>query len=804
MWLFMGCSEELSLEDYSDDSIVLDVFNSHMTKSTDEGADYERLIYRLDCFFYLKGQTSSNCIYYHKEDLSSSPQDGSKKVVLRFDDQTYNDTFFSNNATECEVFVIANLPENIQYSANQVGTDVATLSNYSLSINQSTQNYDAIGKPFVMAASATIPKDSKDPVAVPLRRAAAKLTVKVNVPASITVKDINGVDQIWVPVLDDDGNVAEMYTSFHNGESKSYLYSSEPVADGALFTSSSVGYVKAANQERDAVTYSYNCEVPFYTYARYWSKGANDAAYITLQMKWKRSGQEGSDFPTYYYQILVNGAGRSFEPNHWYDMTINVGVLGSTVDTEPKQLHSMSYYVLDWTSEPFSTTGDRHESITMENYKYFELENPFLELDNLQIGSFRYAASGHISWSVYKAYYINNSGVSELQVSLPITEDNFYDNYRGTLVFEYDIPSNIYSPVYVNGSIWLDLNKNGQLDEDEKEYSQQYQIISRPAMYVERDNSQLRSIYLNGKQGGNQSLGTYNLGSSDGIRNTSSVMVDGVSTTNDKVNYSMFIITVTSFDEDDKFYAPELDDKGYFSGVGAGRYSNGSWTAADPQPATIQYNYIIGDPRETEPNIGLYANVGEQWASERAIYDENGDIAADNYKRQLKFYYPTKSSGDAFQIVAPKYRIVSFNNASGKNCDEHSAAMRCAALQEDGFPAGRWRLPTIAEIQFIIKLQEEGAIQEIFTSTGSYYATASYGNVNRSTRISVAYRNGKMSWNNIGNNISVRCVYDDWYWGSDRSAKEKPEGDWNRKYTDYKGEENVGDKYYFTWGDREM
>ena len=44
-----------------------------------------------------------------------------------------------------------------------------------------------------------------------------------------------------------------------------------------------------------------------------------------------------------------------------------------------------------------------------------------------------------------------------------------------------------------------------------------------------------------------------------------------------------------------------------------------------------------------------------------------------------------------------------------------------------------------------------------------------------------------------GSNGSVRCVYDEWYWGSNRDAKK------NTAATIEDGEE-----YLFTWGDKPL
>ena len=94
-----------------------------------------------------------------------------------------------------------------------------------------------------------------------------------------------------------------------------------------------------------------------------------------------------------------------------------------------------------------------------------------------------------------------------------------------------------------------------------------------------------------------------------------------------------------------------------------------------------------------------------------------------------------------------------------------NAKKRCASYQEDGYPAGRWRIPTRAEIEYMVMLADDGKIPELL-STDSYY----WGSNN------TAYRaDGRTSTSNS----YIRCVYDEWYW------------------TD------TCDKTTFTWGDKE-
>ena len=87
-------------------------------------------------------------------------------------------------------------------------------------------------------------------------------------------------------------------------------------------------------------------------------QGSDHAAYMTFEMPWgldeNEDGIAETGISTYYYQILINGGGRSFERNCWYDMSVRVGILGSSVEIEPKPLDDLTYYILDWTTEPES------------------------------------------------------------------------------------------------------------------------------------------------------------------------------------------------------------------------------------------------------------------------------------------------------------------------------------------------------------------------------------------------------------------------------------------------------------------
>lgn len=119
---------------------------------------------------------------------------------------------------------------------------------------------------------------------------------------------------------------------------------------------------------------------------------------------------------------------------------------------------------------------------------------------------------------------------------------------------------------------------------------------------------------------------------------------------------------------------------------------------------------------------------------------------------ELTNYKPTRSN--ASDVVAPKFKIASFRGAISRGdtytVNFQQAQKRCASYQESGYPAGRWRVPTEAEIQFCLYLSTNEKIPNLFN--GEYWASSG----------KAVAENGSTS---TPTRAAVRCVYDAWYWG---------------------------------------
>ena len=844
----VSCTEDLGqIDTPSNGNMVLTVYNSTMTKAiTDpDGLKYERELKSLDCFFYVNGQTDDACVYYQRFDPvpDNAIDDGKAEIPLNVSDAVLNAIFPGSNTT-CEVFIIANLPANSAYESGAAGTDVPTLNKILLSMEEDG-TYDAVGKPFAMAGLDVATKTEVDRKVsvegtVPLYRAAAKITISVNIPENIItevtqfdgmgniLRDENGdpikEPQTMTPVfIENQGgtDVVALESAFHNGVNKTYLRADYVDEDGnsliaeADYFETDLWRYKALVEIPATGTapkqYVYTCEVPFYSYARAWERGSDDAAYISFRMPWRNDATDVHR--TYYYQIPINITDNRFEPNHWYDITANIGVLGSTVESQPLLIGEMSFYVLDWTTEPDSPYGDRYEDIVMEKYTYLVVPEKRIEINNADSGKIPYEASHKIGimmdsaekvveflddeTTTMEAFYLycgprlnadgsvdtDSSGKPYTQdpeaKSLPITKANFTDNENGTITYNYQIPESVYSPVYSYIIIWLDFDGDDILDDSypadyegvrEDEFVEYVTVVQYPPIYVTPDKTTQYSIYVNNENRYTKGTGTSR---SDAVQFSHENgyyyglgVVPGTNTTTGEKAF-MYTITVTSLKESDVFY-----------------YNATTHSSADTQSP---YQYVIGDPRSTVSDTILNDDdhdTNQNWVTAPSV---------DGTNRKLQYYYPTSTEDGAFQVIAPKFRVVSFHGNGHRFHNYEGAKMRCASYQEDGYPAGRWRLPTFAELQFIVKLQEAYVICPIFFGSSKYFTPTTQVTYNQSGSTFNTTSGDFTSPSREGGTGSVRCVYDEWFWGDQKDAIPSDEA-----------RPNEGEEYVFTWGDEQI
>lgn len=453
--------------------------------------------------------------------------------------------------------------------------------------------------------------------------------------------------------------------------------------------------------------YYYN-ELPLYSYANDWSHEANLATYLELSVDWEEEVDNRTEVVRYYYQVPVTTA-KKLVRNNAYQIAVDVSISGSETPTEAVTL-SGNLEVIPWTEIQFSSDLNR--------YKYLSVDPQADTLYNVASTQFKYSSSSPIQVEITEVSYIDYSTKENKPVSVANPQGEGFKAYvvGNEIHFDHKINKELQFYPY---TITLTVR-----NEDDGVEPQIIKIIQYPAIYVAAESDteiqgegSNNHRFLNGDSSSGEEIFLNPGGSSSGTGTKMSVgTLLSLSESYDK-NPNQYTIYVTAFDADDK-----MDD---------GR------------------KYMIGDSREETGHGVQYVNALTEYKATRT------DLATQN-------------------MIAPIYKVASsWGGSKALNWinggEDIGIKNRCAVYQENGYPAGRWRVPTEAEIEYIVNLSEKkNQIPVLFntkgTSAGAYYAA--------SGRVWTA--NG---WKDTGYPLFVRCVYDVWYWG-DESIKDKSKFVW--------------------------
>lgn len=166
--------------------------------------------------------------------------------------------------------------------------------------------------------------------------------------------------------------------------------------------------------------------------------------------------------------------------------------------------------------------------------------------------------------------------------------------------------------------------------------------------------------------------------------------------------------------------------------------------------------YIIADPREpaNNDNFVFRQDINANSAVRATGEDASGDNTLTGYRGAI--------TGDVSEyLIAPQMLFSSSYISNGENNVNTynyltNGKYRCAGYQENGYPAGRWRLPTPAEILYVGRLGAEGKVEGIFVNNVVYLSSNG------------GYRylenNGGSVTKEGDTSATLRCVYDLWYW----------------------------------------
>ena len=800
--LLSSCIRE-TIVDYPCHDAVLSftISNSDDTRANGDGKsegtndnDYnEDAIKTVDIFLY-KSEGYATDVSAAKHISADVPADSKEscEVQARLTNEELEVLGLTGDNTSCKAYIVVNFSDITSKAAStsyndltaavidsdfsrrqQFSTDVATPSDPNEFIKLvSVMPQDS----FVMDSGVETLSFSQNKLTstapVLVTRVAAKIRLTVSLADKVFTGPQGDGGLIWIP------SVEGMTLSFHNGVNSATVAGKEvKVSDGKIdffnvtgiqFDSYSSGvatltpipgeytddgdasgssYVPAplatrAGADTRASITNITHVTPFYTYPSSWTSDLGEgAARFELKVSWGSvANSDGyynangefiagfisnpTDYIPYRYSIPINMAEKKIERNKYYHITINIGVLGNLDYFNPNEY---SYYVTDWNSESID--------VNLQKPQYLTVEKDEVHIYNQSSVDVGYRSSDPVTIVIDKIEYetykfpttrtvtITKDGktLSESTDSDKVLSDyNITDEYSDYSV----VPANV---VDTSGDIRFTHTMSANTYTIHKIYvtiyhtsnhniSQNVVIYQYPPIYIKSDHSN-GVVFVNGSQNSDRQTSVYSDGS----------------------NWNRIGLGC-------------LADKSTISGDDDGTNVNRNMYNIYVTSLDVNSSYVIGDPRVARGGTN-------------------------NYITDLTSYRATRE--DATNIIAPIYKYAS---SYGKTTSMSyvGAVARCASYQEDGYPAGRWRIPTPAEVEFVQQRCLNKDIPSLFNGSGNNNRQAywvadgsvywpGYGtDMNSSmTPDPGFYQPGS---NNMATEHAVRCVYDVWYWGESNVA----------------------------------
>jgi hypothetical protein len=741
------------------------------TKATENGDNnlHENLVSYVDVFLYPTGQTGSNSAFSFlgKHVTAVTGEADTYEVKIRYTDDQATALFGSTTSGSCDAYVIANGPTRTYGTS----TTIADLKK-TVETQYFGSQTDGIQDNFVMDGQGTVTFTSGVPTGlINLDRAVAKISFYANLVTSVTVNEPASAIGTWVPVP------SGIKISFRNATKTGYIDGTYTHTDDDYFNyddramSTTVKGSLTVNgttvNDIDFLTHT-----PFYSFPENWYDIDPHQCYLYLTIPWQRTTDSKVIYS--YYQINANRIDRKLLRNTYYKIFTQISNLGSTDLNKPVLIDNDTYVIKDWGQVD---VGEKNEYIpgSFEKYSYLVVSPKNIDLYNQNSTSMFYSSSSDITVTVTKVErkkYTDPSGPLDDNITSPdptvysftVDKDNTKINY-----------THDQSNIFVLETIYATVTNSEGLSES-------IVITQRPAIYVSSflgDN-----VFVNGYFGHveNAGFGRTNTGAFNRCNNYY------------KYDYSL---SRDTYYEDCEPYTNSTEAAGYvnygydnyfgdvFSGYSAVilnynnvsgginskcitdihvtsfNNTNNSYTVTGEAPK----KYKIGDPRIKASEASI---TGSGWTL-------NDYLVGETYYSYYDIYFANRTSWNSpgnilvasqnladQNIIAPEFYISSGWNAM-YNTTFANIVKRAATYQEAGYPAGRWRLPTEAEIAFIMDRQTDGVIPTLFARTsGSYYWAASgrYYDANQNT----------FNTATSSTTASCRFVYDTWYWGSTAAA----------------------------------
>ena len=602
---------------------------------------------------------------------------------------------------------------------------------------------------FVMFGTATVDLISRKAKlaatpSVDLHRIASKLTMGVHLASSaiMPVKLVDGDDeyilqQQWIPMA------SEMKVYLENGVKNGVVSGNPEVVTPQYFKYSQTDFTSdIVNRDVTHETYDtsvvppvqngtetildapFNMSKPFYTYPQKWQTGDAKEPFLKLVLPWSRvAGNDGhghswgSTQKSFYYRVILPNESTGFQSNNWYQIYLDVAILGSETDDATVDIEG-TYYVVPWKQ-------DDPVAVDIRAARYLSVERTSYTMYNIADLKIPYVTSNTcvIDWDNTTVRQFNHKTNTYSDFSSTAQSGNWISlDANGNIVINHASNNNISTSGFDCAPYEYTIRiKHSDMDA----YNKTVTVIQYPGMYIESEKS---NGYVFVKNKSNRSAQNRiwddngDLGNNVTVNNVwrfigSTARYSDVNGSGDNNNQYQYTIHVTVLEGSDS---------------------------------------VIGDPRV------LTGTTLDRLDG-------------------LSNYYPTAE--DTKDMVSPVFKIASsYGKTAPMTYD--GAKKRCAAYQENGYPAGRWRLPTKAEIEYLVSLSNEDKIPTLFGSESNvgYWAAGgdfyvAYLSDFRSSADATLGLNTNYSTDyaeyTIGGSrylVYTRCVYDVWYWGNEKDS----------------------------------
>lgn len=784
--LLAACGKEAPSPDAGslpDHCIELRLANLHPALETkadahSRGADAynENLVLSVDCFFYPNGKTNEKAVFTAFGRGAEPKAEGDSTIYtvkVFFTDADAQKMFGSTVSGTCEVYVICNAPLN--YGSN---TSAPALKELVVEHDFSAQT---VQESFVMPAeepsTVTLTTTGSGESAVRtasgrvhVKRSAAKMQLYLHIPTLF----VDEGNQEWEPVF---GQGVQIMMA--NLAKRGKVDGSYSVQTSEYVSTEYRPVVELAPGEllpgKEFYNYSH---VPFYSYPCAWSDLSDYASTFVFRIPWRIKGETGYQWKS--YQLSPNLVGQKFEANHFYRTYVTISSLGGADIEHAVVIPECDYVIQDWINES-AGAGQGIVPGQLITYKYLVVDEPDVTLNNEETAQYTYVTSAPItSIKITKVQYYDNTQADPLRtvnnpaggtitaatgsVSTAAGTITVSRETHGLVTISHSLTDQ-YSQIVVYATI---TNGDG--------CTQDIIMTQNPSIQLIRKGG-AGNVFVNGwfarvttSPGSNWNNNNYRY--SDNTTGASGTFYhNGRNTlwTNYQINngtttvnghkcgsYGTILGRVAGLDDSiDKNFYTTLVAVSSFNDANNFFMANGN-----------KVYYRIGDPRV--PSSDVYTGSAS-WTDEDnfyyyVYYNNNNTTDRAGQWSDPESILICSQAEDGHSIIAPRFLVSSALNANtGLTFDQ--AVKRGATYQEAGYPAGRWRLPSEAEIAFIVARQRDGVIPTLY-ATNSYYWAGS----GRLVYIPTDKNAGIVFSASDGATHSCRFVYDLWDWGEEAAA----------------------------------